>query len=271
MWADIDYMDDYKIFTISQTRYSNLHTYVDQIHEKGMTFVPIMDVGVAVRPNEEYFAYDYGMDNDIFIKQYDNSAPLTAGVWCGHAYFPDFFNPHINDYWHASFDYLATNYGLNFDGIWIDMNEATNFCNGYCIPSERPVDSLRNKPYYVPGWRDLEDKALGVDGLHPKVWNGQDLHEYDVHNMYSLMQVKSTSEYLSQKRGLRPFVLSRSNFPGLGKYGHHWIGDNWSTVDYMAVSVDGIYSYNLFGLPFMGSDICGFDGDAPADLCTRWH
>ena len=66
------------------------------------------------------------------------------------------------------------------------MNEATNFCNGYCIPSERPVDSLRDKPYYVPGWRDLEDKALGVDGVHPGAFDGKDLHEYDVHNMYSL-------------------------------------------------------------------------------------
>lgn len=64
------------------------------------------------------------------------------------------------------FGNLTTEFGLAFDGIWIDMNEATNFCNGYCLPEERPIDSLRNKPYYVPGWRDLEDKALGVDGVH---------------------------------------------------------------------------------------------------------
>lgn len=89
--------------------------------------------------------------------------------------------------------------------------------------------------------------------------------------MYSLLQVKSTSEYLSQKLKLRPYVLSRSNFPGLGKYGHHWMGDNWSDESYMKYSVDGIYSYALFGLPFMGSDICGFDGDADPTLCTRWH
>ena len=82
--------------------------------------------------------------------------------------------------------------------------------------------------------------------------------------------MKSTSTYLSEQ-GLRPFVLSRSNFPGMSKFGTHWMGDNWSTVEYMAMSVDGVYSYNLFGFPFMGSDICGFDGDAPPDLCARWH
>lgn len=57
----------------------------------------------------------------------------------------------------------------------------------------------------------------------------------------------------------------------MSKFGTHWMGDNWSTVEYMAASVDGIYSYNLFGFPFMGSDICGFDGDAAADLCARYH
>jgi alpha-glucosidase (family GH31 glycosyl hydrolase) len=39
----------------------------------------------------------------------------------------------------------------------------------------------------------------------------------------------------------------------------------------MKLSVDGLYSYQLFGLPFMGCDICGFNGDAAADLCTKWH
>lgn len=117
---------------------------------------------------------------------------MTAGVWCGNAYFPDFFHPNSSDYWHLMLDSLYNDWGLEFDGLWLDENEATNFCNGYCIPSERPTNSLRNKPYYVPGWRDLEDKALGVDGLH---YNG--LHEYDVHNLFALTQVKATSEYLS--------------------------------------------------------------------------
>ena len=68
------------------------------------------------------------------------------------------------------------------DGIWLDMNEATNFCDGYCIEEERPKNSLRNKPYYVPGQRDLESESLGVDGRHD---NG--FREYDTHNTFSLI------------------------------------------------------------------------------------
>jgi len=55
------------------------------------------------------------------------------------------------------------------------------------------------------------------------------------------------------------------------KYAYHWLGDNWSWVEYMADSVKNIYEYQLFGLPFMGCDLCGFNGDAAGDLCTRWH
>lgn len=161
---------------------------------------------------------------------------------------------------------MRNDYGLEFDGIWLDENEATNFCNGYCKTEERPDDSYRNKPFYVPGWRDLEDKAIGVDGWHDSIKR----REYDVHNLFPLMQTKATAEYLISLKK-RPYILSRSDFPGIGKYGHHWMGDNWSTVEYMTLSIDGIYSYNLFALPFMGSDICGFNGDATNELCTRWH
>lgn len=70
MWADIDYMDDYKLFTISQQSYKNLPAYVKKIkEEKGIKFVPIMDAGVAVRLNQGYKALDDGIKNKVFIKQ----------------------------------------------------------------------------------------------------------------------------------------------------------------------------------------------------------
>jgi alpha-glucosidase (family GH31 glycosyl hydrolase) len=266
MWADIDYMDDFKLFTISPSRYANLAKNVSYIKTQNMTFVPIMDAGVAVRKNDNFITYDKGIEMGVFVKTWDGSEPLTGGVWCGDSHFTDHMHPDSDTFWHYMFDHLRNDLGLDFDGVWLDLNEATNQrCNGYCKPEQRPVDSLRNKAYYVPGWRDLEDESLGVDGLHANGWR-----EYDVHNLYSLMQVKATASYLTN-RGLRPYVLSRSNFAGLGKYGYHWMGDNWSNVDYMKLSVDGVYSYSLFGLPFMGCDLCGFDGDAAADLCTKWH
>lgn len=81
MWADIDYMDNYKIFTISQDTYSHLPEYVDEIRKKNMTFVPIMDVAVPNLRNTNYYALERGLEMDVFIKQALSDAPLTAGVW----------------------------------------------------------------------------------------------------------------------------------------------------------------------------------------------
>lgn len=63
-----------------------------------------------------------------------------------------------------------------------------------------------------------------------------------MHNTYSLYQTRATSAYLLNK-GKIPYVLSRANFPGIGKFAHHWLGDNWTTQDYLKFSVDGLYSY----------------------------
>lgn len=52
-----------------------------------------MDAGVAVRLDQGYKALDKGIAADVFIKQANQKDYLTAGVWCGNAYFPDFFKP----------------------------------------------------------------------------------------------------------------------------------------------------------------------------------
>jgi alpha-glucosidase (family GH31 glycosyl hydrolase) len=39
----------------------------------------------------------------------------------------------------------------------------------------------------------------------------------------------------------------------------------------MQLSVSGIMLMNMFGIPMVGADICGFLGDTNKDLCTKWH
>ena len=81
-------------------------------------------------------------------------------------------------------DYMNTSLGLNFDGIWLDVNEVTNDCNGYCKDSQRPenlgMKNSKHFPIYVPGSRDLDDKVIGLDALHA---NGET--EYSMHNLYA--------------------------------------------------------------------------------------
>ena len=270
MWADIDYMDDYKVFTISDQTYPTLASKVVQIRKDGRFFVPIIDDAIAVRPGQGYKPYETGLQQNVFIQKADLSGPATGGVWPGHAYYPDFFKPETVTWWHKNLEEF--NQELSFDGIWLDMNEASSTCTGYCYQNERPANSIKHKIPYLPGQRDLEVQALGLDTVHTSLVTPSGGHrtEFDVRSMYAIKESQATYDYL-KKGNKRPFVLSRSNAPGLQKYAFHWLADNWSKVEWMQTSIDSIYEYNLFGLPMMGSDICGFNLDATPALCTRWH
>jgi alpha-glucosidase (family GH31 glycosyl hydrolase) len=45
---------------------------------------------------------------------------------------------------------------IGFDGLWLDMNEASNFCVGACYKRQTVNNSVKNMLKYVPTGRDLE-------------------------------------------------------------------------------------------------------------------
>ena len=54
MWADIDYLDAYKIFTVSPA-YPTFKDSIANAKSKGIRFVPIIDPGVAVVMDPETY------------------------------------------------------------------------------------------------------------------------------------------------------------------------------------------------------------------------
>ena len=74
--------------------------------------------------------------------------------------------------------------------------------------------------------------------------------EYNLHNLWGAMQMNATHHFLTKEpkyinNNKRPFILSRSTFAGSGKWGSHWLGDNWSRWEYMRYSISGIMSMNV--------------------------
>lgn len=79
-------------------------------------------------------------------------------------------------------------------------------------------------------------------------------------------------EWFINQRTKRPFIVGRSTFAGVGKYAGKSLAGGMSTYEDMQQSVTGSMMMNVFGIPFVGGDICGYTGaDANPELCVRWH
>ena len=59
-------------------------------------------------------------------------------VWPGVTAFPDWFNPRTQGFWNGQFgSFFSAEGGVDIDGLWIDMNEASNFCTFPCPDPEQ--------------------------------------------------------------------------------------------------------------------------------------
>jgi alpha-glucosidase (family GH31 glycosyl hydrolase) len=60
---------------------------------------------------------------------------LIGKVWPGETTFPDFNSPNSFEFWSEGLSNISKNYGIiEPSGIWIDMNEFSNFINGEILP-----------------------------------------------------------------------------------------------------------------------------------------
>ena len=281
IWSDIDYMWHYQDFTINDKQYMP-EVMNKWLLEEHLHYVPIIDAGVAIGEND---AYKEGVEKDLYIKNAKGDY-LLGKVWPGYVNYPDFFHPNATGYWSDQLTSLQNQ--VNFTGIWLDMNEASNFCDGECAlptPSLQKHQSTKNiyslfkssmkkklsesiysNLPYTPGNRPLYQKTLSQDATHY-----QNLLEYDVHNYFGFLESRATYDYLKDKAGHGlPFILTRSTVPGSGRYTAHWGGDNKSSWEFLKLSISGMLKFNIYGIPHYGADICGFNSDTTPELCARW-
>jgi alpha-glucosidase len=106
-------------------------------------------------------AYPRGVENDVFLKR-SNGSEWLGVVWPGVSVFPDWFAGNINTFWNGEFArFFDKDNGIDVDGLWIDMNEPSNFpCYFPCDdpftaaigfpPTPPAVRSHAPRP--LPGW-----------------------------------------------------------------------------------------------------------------------
>lgn len=59
---------------------------------------------------------------------------------------------------------------------------------------------------------------------------------------------RALEKVFGQKRSL---MLTRSSFPGVGKYSGHWLGDNAANWNDIKWAIPGMLEFGLFGVPYV--------------------
>ncbi|GAC93447.1 glycoside hydrolase [Pseudozyma hubeiensis SY62] len=147
---------------------------------------------------------------------------------------------------------------------------------------------LSNPPYAIHNGIHISETDLNINldkktvAMEATSANGQ-LDFYDVHNLDGTLEEQHFYNALRTIRPKeRPFLISRSTYPGAGKFTGHWLGDNyalWTILPGqeaykagagMAQSIDGVLQFQIFGIHLIGADICGFNRNTDEELCNRW-
>nr|XP_033813496.1 sucrase-isomaltase, intestinal isoform X3 [Geotrypetes seraphini] len=263
-FTDIDYMENKKDFTIDLEKFKDLPAFAEDLHAHGQHYIIILDPAIADTPlvNGTYETYDRGNEKRVWVYESDGNAPLVGEVWPGSTVFPDYTNPACKEWW---VDECKRFYEkVKYDGIWIDMNEVSNFLKG---SKKGCADNNLNYPPFVPRIMDgvMYSKTLCMDAKH---YSGT---HYDLHSVYGHSMILATEEAIKavfqEKRSL---IFSRSTFAGSGKYSGHWLGDNAANWNDIKWAIPGMLEFNLFGIPYIGADICGFFDNVSEELCRRW-
>uniref|UniRef100_A0A8C2KEL2 alpha-glucosidase n=1 Tax=Cyprinus carpio TaxID=7962 RepID=A0A8C2KEL2_CYPCA len=263
-YTDIDYMENKKIFTYDMEKFAELPQFADYMHDKGQKYIVILDPAVSTgqRINGPYEALERGHAAKAWVTEPDGVTPLLGEVWPGETVFPDYTNQACIDWWVDEISRFHKE--VKHDALWIDMNEVANFVKGGINGC---TDNKLNYPPFTPSILDdlMYSKTLCMDAKHK--WG----NHYDVHSLYGYSMVLATDKASKATFGTsRSMVFTRSSFPGVGKYSGHWLGDNGANWNDIKWAIPGMLEFNLFGIPYIGADICGFFDDSTEELCTRW-
>jgi alpha-glucosidase len=142
-------MDVRKVFTLDPERFpiGLMRQLVEYLHEHQQHYVVMVDpagkhlvqlrqkrmLTIQTVSSQDNEAFDKGVSADVFLKR-QNSSLFEGAVWPGPTVYPDWFHPDTQQYWDEEFaNFFDADTGLDIDALWIDMNEAANFCPYPCV------------------------------------------------------------------------------------------------------------------------------------------
>ena len=237
IYLDIHYMDGYRVFTFGK-RFPKAPQMLARLAAKGFKVVTIIDPGVKDDPR--FPVLRRGLARHAFVKAPDGRTDYLGEVWPGRVRFPDFLNPIARAWWGEE---QARFQKLGIAGFWNDMNEPADFS----APE-----------------KDFPGECLHQTGV------GQQRH-WAVHNVYGSEMARASYEgSLTAAPEQRPFVITRAGYAGLQRHALVWTGDNDSSWEHLADSVQMLLNLSVSGVAFCGADVGGFHDNTTGELLARW-
>ena len=241
---DIDYMSGYRVFTWNLKNFPDPRALVGDLDRNGFRIVTIIDPGVKSDPDFE--VYRSGLEHDVFVCRSDGKV-FHGYVWPDDSVFADYTRPEVREWWGDMQKALVE---VGVSGIWNDMNEPTSF--------ELPFSEGAGEIGTIP-----------LDAIQGPA--GERTTHAEVHNLFGSGMARASYEGLRRyNSNERPFVLTRSGFAGVQRWSACWMGDNHSWWEHLEMAMPQLMNMGLSGVPFVGTDIGGFSGNASGELFARW-
>lgn len=267
---DIDFQNNYRIFTHSEMKFPDAAGMMAGLHAAGFKCSTVVTPLVTTNPLDERgemvpFAqrqqllaagallYDvragggqqataelfsagvsYGADRGYNTYSYPPLVPNRDGVTPLGATmnYPDIGRREVQALWSSLYAHLLNDLGI--DMVWQDM-----MCPAAAISADTPAGTLP---------LDLMTADRGTYVPHGVC-----------HNAYAQCLAQATYEGMRSLRPeVRPFILARGGYAGLQRYAALWTGDNASSWDFLRITLPQILNIGLSGIPLSGADVGGF-------------
>lgn len=272
VYLDIDYMEDYKDFTISEERFPEFENFVKEMKEEGIRLIPIIDAGVKIEPG--YDVYEEGLAGGFFCRKEDGEE-LVSAVWPGKTHFPDFLNPGARRWFGLKYKTLLDK---GIEGFWNDMNEPAIFYTEDKLKEVfDEIDEFKGKNIGINEYFAFQDLVKSVSNNMEDYrrfyhnYEGKTINHERVHNLYGANMTRAAADAFKELApGKKILMFSRASYIGAHRYGGIWTGDNKSWWGHLLLNIQQLPGLNMSGFLYSGADTCGFGANCSRDLALRW-
>ena len=251
-------MEQYRDFTNGRLNFPVPagQAFLEKLHAAGQHYVPIVDSNIyAPNPensSDEYATFNRGAALSAFIRNPDGTF-YYGDNWPGFSVWTDWLSSAAQDFWTT--ELLNWYQDIPFDGIWIDLSEASSFCAGSCGTGQLTLNQV-HPPFQLPG------EPGNVDYTYPEGFNVTNATEAASATAASIAQASSISATATSSStstgvyprtiptpGVRnldfpPYVLN-NDFPGHALIKNSIAPNATHNDDYNTTEYE---QHNLFGL-----------------------